>query len=157
MLSQEVVVIKSKNTETRKTVSIELEAQSEKRKTTRLLTTLQEWWKANYETEVSTGQDKTCPVQDRTQDRFLKIHVALDRAGSETWTGQVGVHMPWRFCRAKVCVLKEEIFDFSNIFYWNNNHCTWRCEIVNEFAICLCDEATSSHKNIREKKNNNGR
>ena len=51
----------------------------------------------------------SCPVQDRTQDRFLEIHVALDRAGSKLGqdrSGQVGVHMPWRFCRAKVCVLR---------------------------------------------------
>ena len=72
----------------------------------------------------------------------------------ETWTGQVDVHMPPTFSRAKLCVLREEIFDFSNIFYGNNNHCTWRYEIVNEFAICLCDQATYTHKNIR---NNNGR
>ena len=111
----------------------------------------------------------TCPVQVSSlpcpgQRVFLEVPCSGQDTGQisrntrcpgegrlETWTGQVGVHMPPTFSTAKLCILTEEILDFSNIFYGNNNHCTWRYEILNEFAICVCDQATYTHKNIREK------
>ena len=68
-----------------------------------------DWYMLTTRGVHRAGQNLPCPVQDRIQDRFLEIYVALDRAESKLGqdrSEQVGVHMPWRFCGAKVCVLR---------------------------------------------------